>query len=77
MAQTVICQASLAGFAIGNLAFQERFQFRQRAIELIGNAHHGAGFLNTRDRFIENIYLGHLLKNASLLFVPHRVVAAE
>ena len=77
MAQTVICQASFAGFAIGNLAFQERFQLGQRAIELVGNAHHGAGFLNTRDRFIKNIYLGHLLKIASRLFVPHRPVAAE
>jgi hypothetical protein len=65
MAQTVIGQASLADLAVGDLAFQERFQLRQRTIELVGNTHDGAGFLNARDRSVENVDPGHVLKDAT------------
>ena len=71
MAQAVVCQASFAGLAVGDLAFQERFQFGQRAIELVGNAHHRAGFLNARDRLVENIDLGHVLRTQFGDFVSH------
>jgi len=59
MAEAIIGQARLARLAIGDLTFQERFQLGQRALELLGNAHDGAGFLNARDRFFQNIDLGH------------------
>ena len=59
MAQAIVSEASLAGLAIGDLTFQERLQFRQRAFELIGNAHQRAGFLDARDRSVEDVDLGH------------------
>lgn len=65
MTQPIISEARLPGLAIGDLAFQKRLQFGQRAIELVGDAHHGAGFLDTRDRFVQNIDLGHFLQNTA------------
>lgn len=70
MAQTVISQPRLARLAIGDLAFQERFQFGQRTLELVGDAHHGAGFLNPRDRSVQNVDLGHFLETLRQRFVP-------
>jgi hypothetical protein len=63
--QTVIRQARLAYLAIGDLAFQESFQFGQSTIELVADAHQGAGLLNARYRFVENVDPGHVLKNAA------------
>ena len=70
MAETVIGQARLAGLAISDLTFQERFQLGQRTLELVGDAPYGAGFPNARDRFVQNIDLGHCLETQSRRFVP-------
>ena len=70
MAQAIIGETRLAGLTFGDLTFQESFELRQGTLELIGNAHQGAGFLNARDRFVQNIDLGHCLETQPQRFVP-------
>ena len=65
MAEAVIGKTRLAGLAIGDLPFQEGFQLRQGTLELVGNAHQGAGFLNARDRSVQNVDLGHFSRNTA------------
>src|SRR5689334_12032110 len=60
----------LTRLAIGNLAFQKRFQLRQRTVELLRDPHDVAGFLDACDRFVENVDLAHPKETGLRGFVP-------
>src|SRR5882757_767183 len=68
--QPVKGEPGFAGFAPCHLGLQERLDVGKRAIELLRDAHHRAGLLDTFDRFFQDVDLHHSHQTHSACFVP-------